>query len=88
MEMIYSSGYGKMNVKEKEPCYGCNHIKVCPINNQREKGYPIEGRYSDCPCSKCLVKSMCHTICNKFSFHYGKIFGLGNMDALDVFYHT
>ena len=72
---------------EKDPCYGCSHNKVCLIKNQQEKGYPIKGRYSDCPCSKCLVKSMCHYLCRGFIFHYGRVFGLKSMDALEAFHH-
>jgi len=72
---------------EKDPCYGCNHINICFIKNQQEKGYPLKGRYSDCPCSKCLIKPVCKNLCRGFIFHYGKIFGLESMDALDVFCH-
>ena len=73
---------------EKDSCYGCHHTEVCFIKNQQEKGYPIKGRITNCPCSNCLIKPVCNNLCEDFILHYGKVFGLESMEALDVFYHS
>lgn len=67
---------------KKDPCYGCNHTAVCFIKNNLDKGYQTKGRLSDCPCSICLIKSVCNKLCKEFMFHYGKVFGLENMDTV------
>ena len=58
-------------------CYGCIDFDTCPIKRENIKG---QSWLSDCPCSICLLKSMCHDQCDDFSHHFGRIFGLENTE--------
>ena len=50
-------------------CHGCatyfEHIQI----GQPKCGMP-ENWKADCPCSICLVKGMCHKLCNPLETYY------------------
>jgi hypothetical protein len=51
---------GKVN----EKCKGCGYqMKIRPECGFTKPGIPA---FSDCPCQMCLIKSLCHALCDDF----------------------
>jgi hypothetical protein len=50
--------------KAKENCKGCGSLSI----NSAECFFTKVGipAFSDCPCQICLIKSLCHALCDDF----------------------
>ncbi len=56
-----------LTAKDCEECRGCSAIS--PTGECAKS--PIDAKGNECPCRKCLVKSMCHTGCDLFTQYRG-----------------
>lgn len=62
---------GEIEYRDKE-CEGCATAKDCykkGVMGLKGWAYTYHEFPDECPCKDCLIKTMCYTMCNKFSIN-------------------